>query len=86
MNILEINEALASQVLFCLKSLGLELDDPHVNPNKNAIAPGYPLSATGTGLALTPARKLQRTGKKYAVVSLYIDVAQCLEILIKNVG
>lgn len=83
---MDINKAFASQVLFCLKSLGLELDDPHVNPNDNAIALGYPLSATGTGLALTPAHQLQRTGKKYAVVNLYIGVGQCLEMLIKNVG
>ena len=86
LDIIEINEAFASQVLSCLKGLGIESDDPRVNPNGGAIALGHPLGASGARLALTTARQLQRTGKKYAVVSLCIGVGQGLAMVIENVG
>lgn len=86
LDIIEINEAFASQVLSCLKGLGIESDDPRVNPNGGAIALGHPLGASGARLALTTARQLQRIGKKYAVVSLCIGVGQGLAMVIENVG
>lgn len=85
MDIIEINEAFASQVLSCLKGLDITLDDPRVNPNGGAIAVGHPLGASGARLALTTARELQRTGKKYAVVSLCIGVGQGLAMVIERV-
>lgn len=85
MDIIEINEAFASQVLGCLKGLGLALDDPRVNPNGGAIALGHPLGASGARLALSTARALQESGKRYAVVSLCIGVGQGLAMVIERV-
>ena len=85
MDIIEINEAFASQVLGCLKGLDIAFDDPRVNPNGGAIAVGHPLGASGARLALTTARELQRRGKRYAVVSLCIGVGQGLAIVIERV-
>lgn len=85
MSIIEINEAFASQVLSCLKGLDIEFDDKRVNPNGGAIAVGHPLGASGARLALTTARELQRTGGKYAVVSLCIGVGQGLAMVIECV-
>ena len=84
MDIIEINEAFASQVLSCLKGLDVAFDDIRVNPNGGAIAVGHPLGASGARLALTTARQLQRTGKKYAVISLCIGVGQGLAMVIEN--
>jgi len=85
MDIIEINEAFASQVLGCLKGLGLALDDPRVNPNGGAIAVGHPLGASGARLALSTARALWESGKRYAVVSLCIGVGQGLAMVIERV-
>lgn len=85
MDIIEINEAFASQVLSCLKGLKLELDDPRVNPNGGAIAVGHPLGASGARLALSTARELQHRGQKYAVISLCIGVGQGLAMVIERV-
>jgi len=86
LDIIEINEAFASQVLSCLKGLGVDFNDPRVNPNGGAIAVGHPLGASGARLALTVARELQRRNKKYAVVSLCIGVGQGLAMVIENVA
>ncbi|MFY6859535.1 3-oxoadipyl-CoA thiolase [Acinetobacter baumannii] len=86
MDIIEINEAFASQVLSCLKGLNVDFNDPRVNPNGGAIAVGHPLGASGARLALTVARELIRRKKKYAVVSLYIGVGQGLAMVIENVS
>jgi acetyl-CoA C-acetyltransferase len=85
MDIIEINEAFASQVLACLRGLDVALDDPRVNPNGGAIAVGHPLGASGARLALSTARELQRSGKKYAVISLCIGVGQGLAMVIERV-
>ena len=84
MDIIEINEAFASQVLSCLKGLDVALDDPRVNPNGGGIAIGHPLGCSGARLALTVARQLQHTGKKYAVISLCIGLGQGLAMVIEN--
>ncbi|HEP1384052.1 3-oxoadipyl-CoA thiolase [Acinetobacter baumannii] len=86
MDIIEINEAFASQVLSCLKGLNVDFNDPSVNPNGGAIAVGHPLGASGARLALTVARELIRRKKKYAVVSLCIGVGQGLAMVIENVS
>ncbi|EPL0697563.1 3-oxoadipyl-CoA thiolase [Acinetobacter baumannii] len=86
MDIIEINEAFASQVLSCLKGLKVDFNDPRVNPNGGAIAVGHPLGASGARLALTVARELIRRKKKYAVVSLCIGVGQGLAMVIENVS
>jgi len=86
MDIIEINEAFASQVLSCLKGLDVDFNDPRVNPNGGAIAVGHPLGASGARLTLTVARELQRRQKKYAVISLCIGVGQGLAMVIENVA
>jgi len=85
MSVIEINEAFASQVLGCLKGLGIDFDDKRVNPNGGAIAVGHPLGASGARIALSTARELQRTGGKYAVVSLCIGIGQGLAMVIERV-
>ncbi|WP_366657177.1 3-oxoadipyl-CoA thiolase [Fodinicurvata sp. EGI_FJ10296] len=85
MDIIEINEAFAAQVLGCLKLFGLPGDDARVNPNGGAIAVGHPLGASGARLALTTARHLQRTGGRYALVSLCVGVGQGIAMVIERV-
>jgi acetyl-CoA C-acetyltransferase len=85
MDVIEINEAFAAQVLACLKGFGLPLDDKRVNPNGGAIAIGHPLGASGARLALTAARQLQRTGGRYALVSMCIGVGQGIAVVLERV-
>ncbi len=85
MDIIEINEAFAAQVLGCLKMLDVSFDDPRVNPNGGAIAVGPPLGASGARLVLSAARELQRRNGRYAVVSLCIGVGQGLAVVIERV-
>ncbi|MEK7876130.1 MAG: acetyl-CoA C-acyltransferase, partial [Pseudomonadota bacterium] len=85
MDIIEINEAFAVQVLACLKGLGVAFDDKRVNPNGGAIAIGHPLGASGARLALTVARQLQRSGGRYALVSLCIGGGQGMAVILERV-
>ena len=84
MDIIEINEAFASQVLGCLKLMNVDFKDPRVNPNGGAIAIGHPLGCSGARLALTVARELQQSGGKYAAVSLCIGVGQGLAVILER--
>jgi acetyl-CoA C-acetyltransferase len=85
LDIIEINEAFASQVLACLVLLKVDFKDARVNPNGGAIAIGHPLGASGARLALTVARQLERMNGRYAAVSLCIGVGQGLAIIIERV-
>ncbi|MDR0634989.1 MAG: 3-oxoadipyl-CoA thiolase [Azoarcus sp.] len=85
MDIIEINEAFASQVLGCLKLLDVPFDDARVNPNGGAIAVGHPLGASGARLALTAVRELERRNGRYAVLSLCIGMGQGLAVVIERV-
>jgi len=84
MDVIEINEAFASQVLACLKGMNVALDDSRVNMNGGAIALGHPLGASGPRIALTAARQLQRTGGKYALVSLCVGIGQGAAMVIER--
>lgn len=84
-DLIEINEAFAAQVLACTRQLGLPDDSRKVNPNGGAIALGHPLGASGARLALSAARELQRRGGRYAIVSLCVGVGQGLAMLIERV-
>jgi acetyl-CoA C-acetyltransferase len=85
MDIIEINEAFASQVLSCLKLLEIDFNDSRVNPNGGAIAIGHPLGASGSRLVLTASRELARRNGRYAVVSLCIGVGQGLAVVIEKI-
>ena len=76
MDVIEINEAFAVQVLACLRELGIKDDAGHVNPNGGAIALGHPLGMSGARLALTAARELNARGGKYALVTMCVGVGQ----------
>jgi len=84
MDVVEINEAFASQVLACLKLLGIGIEDARVNPNGGAIAVGHPLGASGARLALTLTRELVRRQGRYAVASLCIGMGQGLAVVIER--
>jgi acetyl-CoA C-acetyltransferase len=86
LDIIEINEAFASQVLGCLKLMGIDAKDARVNPNGGAIAIGHPLGCSGARLALTVARELQQSGGRYAAVSLCIGVGQGLAVILERVN
>ncbi|HUJ96754.1 MAG TPA: 3-oxoadipyl-CoA thiolase [Stellaceae bacterium] len=83
-DVIELNEAFASQVLGCLKLLDIRFDDARVNPNGGAIAIGHPLGASGARLALTAIRQLQRTGGRYALVTMCIGVGQGIAAVIER--
>jgi acetyl-CoA C-acetyltransferase len=85
MDVIEINEAFASQVLGCLKMMNVDFKDPRVNPNGGAIAIGHPLGASGARLALSVSRHLKETGGRYAAVSLCIGVGQGLAVILERV-
>ena len=85
MDVIEINEAFATQVLGCLKLMELSGDDSRVNPNGGAIALGHPLGASGARLALTAIRQLERCQGRYALVTLCIGVGQGLAAVLERV-
>ncbi|MCO6056009.1 3-oxoadipyl-CoA thiolase [Pseudomonas sp. MOB-449] len=85
LDLIEINEAFAPQVLACLKDLGLPFDDPRVNPHGGAIAIGHPLGASGARLALTASRTLKQRNLHYALVSLCVGVGQGVAMVIERV-
>ena len=86
MDILELNEAFAAQVLACTRHLGVADNDPRINPNGGAIAIGHPLGMTGQRLLQTAAIELKNTGKKYALVTMCVGVGQGYATVIENVG
>ncbi|MCP3137661.1 3-oxoadipyl-CoA thiolase [Pyxidicoccus xibeiensis] len=85
MDVIEVNEAFAVQVLGCLKLLEVSEDDSRVNPNGGAIAVGHPLGASGARLALTAARQLQVSGGRYALVTMCIGVGQGIAAILERV-
>ncbi|HEY1504143.1 MAG TPA: 3-oxoadipyl-CoA thiolase [Stellaceae bacterium] len=84
-DVIELNEAFASQVLGCLKMMGVGFDDDRVNPNGGAIAIGHPLGASGARLALTATRQLHATGGRYALVTMCIGVGQGIAAVLERI-
>lgn len=76
MDIIEINEAFAAQALACTREMGIADDDPRINPNGGGIAIGHPLGMTGGRILQTAAIELQKTNKRYALVTMCIGVGQ----------
>jgi acetyl-CoA acyltransferase len=85
MQVIELNEAFASQALAVLRELGVPDDAPHVNPNGGAIALGHPLGASGARLITTAMYQLLRTAGKYALCTMCIGVGQGIAILLERV-
>jgi 3-oxoadipyl-CoA thiolase len=84
MDIIELNEAFAAQVLACTRALGLPDDDPRLNPNGGAIALGHPLGMSGARLALTAALELRRRQARYALVTMCIGVGQGYAVVLER--
>ncbi|MFL1467075.1 3-oxoadipyl-CoA thiolase [Marinobacter sp. HN1S83] len=85
MDVIEINEAFAAQVLGCTTKLGIDPTDSRLNPNGGAIAVGHPLGASGARIALTATRQLERSGGRYALISMCIGVGQGIAAVIERV-
>ena len=84
MDLIELNEAFASQSLAVLRDLGLDDDDPRVNLNGGAIALGHPLGMTGARLVLAAAHELWRSGKRFALCSMCVGVGQGTALILKR--
>ncbi|MDN5787816.1 3-oxoadipyl-CoA thiolase [Pseudorhodobacter sp.] len=85
MDVIELNEAFASQGLATLRELGVADDAPHVNPNGGAIAMGHPLGMSGARLVLTAAWQLKRTGGRYALCTMCVGVGQGTALILEAV-
>ena len=85
MDVIELNEAFAAQGLAVLRLLGLQDNDPRVNPNGGAIALGHPLGASGARLAMTAVNQLHRTGGRYALCTMCVGVGQGIALVLERV-
>jgi 3-oxoadipyl-CoA thiolase len=84
-DVIELNEAFASQALACLRQLGVPDDAEHVNPNGGAIALGHPLGMSGARLALTALHALEKRGGKRALATMCVGVGQGVSLAIERV-
>jgi 3-oxoadipyl-CoA thiolase len=84
-DIIELNEAFAAQSIACIRELGLQDNDPRINPNGGAIAIGHPLGVTGARIAYSAALELQLTGKRYALITMCIGVGQGYAVIVESV-
>jgi acetyl-CoA acyltransferase len=85
MDVIELNEAFASQALAVLRELGIPDDAEHVNPNGGAISIGHPLGASGARLVTAAVLQLQRTGRRYALCTMCIGVGQGIAMILERV-
>jgi 3-oxoadipyl-CoA thiolase len=85
MDVMELNEAFAAQVLACTRKLGLADNDPRININGGAIALGHPLGMSGARIILAAANELQRSQKRYALVTMCIGVGQGYACILERV-
>jgi len=85
MDVIELNEAFASQSLAVLRMLGVPDDAPNVNPNGGAIALGHPLGMSGARLVTTATYELMKTKKRYALCTMCIGVGQGIALVIERV-
>ncbi len=84
-DVIELNEAFAAQVLASLRKLGVAGDDPRVNPNGGAIALGHPLGMSGARLVLSAARELEATSARYALATMCVGVGQGMAMVIERI-
>jgi acetyl-CoA acetyltransferase len=86
MDIIELNEAFASQSLAVIRELGLADNDPRLNPNGGAIAIGHPLGMSGARLVTTALYQLLRSGGRFALCTMCIGVGQGIATIIERAG
>ena len=86
MDVIEINEAFAAQVLAVTRHLGLPDDAPQVNPNGGAIALGHPLGMSGARLVTTAMKQLHRQRGRYALCTMCIGVGQGIALILENLA
>jgi 3-oxoadipyl-CoA thiolase len=85
LDVIELNEAFASQAIATLRDLGIDPADPRVNPNGGAIALGHPLGMSGARIAMSAVEELQRGGGRHALAFMCIGVGQGLALLMERV-
>jgi 3-oxoadipyl-CoA thiolase len=83
--VVELNEAFASQALACLRQLGLPDDAEHVNPNGGAIALGHPLGMSGARLAMTAVHALEERGGRFGLASMCVGVGQGVSLAVERI-
>jgi acetyl-CoA acyltransferase len=83
-DVIELNEAFASQGLAVARELELRDDDPRINPNGGAIALGHPLGMSGARLVTTASYELERSGKRYALCTMCIGVGQGIALIVER--
>jgi acetyl-CoA acyltransferase len=84
MDVIEMNEAFAAQVLACSRNLGLDDKDPRINPNGGAIALGHPLGMSGARIILAASNELIRSNKKFALATMCIGVGQGYAVILER--
>ncbi len=84
-DVIELNEAFASQAIACLRDLGIAPDDARVNRNGGAIALGHPLGMSGARITLSAVEELQRTGGRYAMAFMCVGVGQGIGLILEKV-
>ena len=85
LDVIELNEAFASQAIATLRDLGIAQDDPRVNSNGGAIALGHPLGMSGARIVMTAAEELHRTQGRYALAFMCIGVGQGIALMMERV-
>ena len=84
MDIIELNEAFAAQSIACIRALGMDDNDPRINPNGGAIALGHPLGMSGTRIINTAVMELHQQHKKYALATMCIGVGMGYAVIIER--
>ncbi|GAA0751760.1 3-oxoadipyl-CoA thiolase [Sphingomonas sp. ABOLD] len=85
LDVIELNEAFASQAIATLRTLGIRPDDPRVNRNGGAIALGHPLGMSGARIVMTAVEELHRTGGRYAMAFMCVGVGQGIALMLERV-
>ena len=86
MDVIELNEAFASQGIATIRELGLDVNDKRINPNGGAISLGHPLGASGSRLVMTALNQLEQTNGKYGLCTMCIGVGQGISMVIENLN
>ncbi|MEZ4885020.1 MAG: 3-oxoadipyl-CoA thiolase [Chitinophagales bacterium] len=85
MDVIELNEAFAAQSLACTRALGLQDNDPRINPNGGAIAIGHPLGVSGARILHSAALELQEQNKRYALATMCVGVGQGYAVILERI-